>query len=197
MREIRRHPGSPGALGLSEDSRAALDTCRRFEGRVPETDPSPIGSPTTMTAPTPFPETLEPTTPSELAQLLRAVRTVAVLGASSWPDKAGYYVPEYLQEHGYRILPVNPSYAGKELLGEPVVANLAELSEPIDMIDVFRRAELLPDHLDEVLAMDPRPRAVWLQLGIRHDDFARSLRDAGIIVVQDRCTLADHQRLGL
>jgi predicted CoA-binding protein len=142
-----------------------------------------------------YPTTLEPTTAAEIAQLLRAVRTIAVLGASSSADKAGYYVPEYLQEQGYRVLPVNPRLAGKELWGEPVVARLADLVEAVDLIDVFRRAELLPDHLGEVLAMQPRPRAVWLQLGIRDDAFARALRAEGVIVVQDRCTLADHQRL--
>jgi len=78
-----------------------------------------------------------------------------------------------------------------------VRSTLAEIGEPIDLVDVFRRPEHLPGHLDDILAMKPRPRLVWLQLGIRNDAFARTVDSAGIDVVQDRCTLADHRRLGV
>ena len=73
----------------------------------------------------------------------------------------------------------------------------AELATPIDLVDVFRRSELLPGHVEDILAMSPRPRIVWFQLGIKHDDCAKILEAAGIVVVQNRCTLADHQRLGM
>jgi predicted CoA-binding protein len=106
-------------------------------------------------------------------------------------------VPSYLAEHGYRVIPVNPRFAGQTLYGERVRAALAELGEPVDIVDVFRRAEHLPAHLPDLLAMAPRPRLVWLQSGIRHPGFARALIAEGIEVVQDRCTMADHRRLRL
>ncbi len=132
---------------------------------------------------------------NEVAAVLRAARTVAVLGAHETITRPAYYVPQYLHEQGYRILPVNPLLAGKSMWGETVRATLAELAQPVDIVDVFRRPELLPEHLDDILAMAPRPRLVWLQLGIRNDAFAKAVQDAGIDVVQDRCTLADHRRL--
>lgn len=121
--------------------------------------------------------------------------TVAVLGIHRDPARAAFYVPEYLHAHGYRVLGVNPALAGQVLFGQPVVATLAELTEPIDLVDVFRRPDALPGHQAELLAC-PAP-VVWFQLGIRHDGVAAALAAAGKTVVQDRCTLADHQRLGL
>ena len=133
----------------------------------------------------------------EIRDVLSRTRTIAVLGAHHQPSRPAFYVPDYLHAQGYRVIPVNPTLVGKTLWGEPVRATLAELGEPIDMVDVFRLAELLPSHLGDLLAMKPLPRLVWLQLGIRNDAFARALVDAGIDVVQDRCTLADHRSLGL
>lgn len=130
----------------------------------------------------------------ELGDVLRAARVVAVLGASARPGRPGYYVPEYLAGQGYRVLPVNPLEVGRSLHGAPVVGSLGELSEPVDLIDVFRRPDQLAAHLPEILAMRPLPRVVWLQQGIRDDGFASALVAAGIDVVQDRCTLAEHQR---
>jgi hypothetical protein len=92
---------------------------------------------------------------------------------------------------------VNPTFSGRTVWGAPFRDGLAELEEPVDMVDVFRRAEHLPGHLADILAMTPRPGVVWLQLGIRHDAFAARLAQAGIDVVQDRCTMADHRTLGL
>jgi uncharacterized protein len=137
----------------------------------------------------------ELTTDTEIESALRGARTIAVLGAHEQPSRPAFYVPDYLREQGYRILPVNPQLAGKILWGEAVRATLAELKEAIDIVDVFRRPELLPEHLTDILAMEPRPRIVWLQLGIRNDAFARAVQGAGIDVVQDRCTLADHRRM--
>jgi uncharacterized protein len=129
--------------------------------------------------------------------VLTRARTIAVLGAHDQPSRPAFYVPDYLHDQGYRILPVNPGLAGRTLWGEPVRASLRDLGEPVDVVDVFRRSELLPGHLDEILAMRPRPGLVWLQLGIRNDAFADALRREGIEVIQDRCTLADHRALGL
>jgi predicted CoA-binding protein len=83
------------------------------------------------------------------------------------------------------------------LWGEAVRASLTDLGEPVDIVDVFRRPDLLPGHLDEIRAMTPRPRLVWLQLGIRNDAFAHAVEVLGIDVVQDHCALADHRRLGI
>jgi predicted CoA-binding protein len=134
---------------------------------------------------------------ARLREILTTSPTIAVLGIHREPEKAAFYVPEYLHDEGYRILGVNPMFEGEALFGEPVRATLAELTEPVDLVDVFRRAELIPSHIEDILAMKPRPKVVWFQLGIKHEDAARVLEAAGITVIQNRCTLADHQRLGL
>jgi uncharacterized protein len=128
-------------------------------------------------------------------EVLENARTIAVLGMSATPDKPAHYVPEYAQQSGYRIIPVNPLLAGQTLLEEPVRASLSEIREPVDIVDVFRRAELLEGHLEDILGMNPRPKLVWLQLGIRNPDFAAKLLEAGIEVIQDRCLMADHRNL--
>lgn len=129
--------------------------------------------------------------------ILETSPTIAVLGIHTAPEKAAFYVPEYLYDAGYRILGVNPKLEGEVLFREPVRATLAEIGEPVDLVDVFRRAEDIPKHVPEILAMKPLPKVVWFQLGIRNDEAARQLEAAGITVVQNRCTLEDHQRMGL
>ena len=129
---------------------------------------------------------------------LETSRTIAVLGIHDDSARPAAYVPEYLAKVGYRVLGANPLLAGRTLLGHPVAATLAELverGEAIDMVDVFRRAEAIPAHLDDLLAA--KPKIVWLQLGIRNDEVARKLEARGIEVIQDRCTYADHRRFGL
>ncbi len=139
----------------------------------------------------------ELTPQEEIRRVLAEARTVAVLGAHRVASKPAHYVPDYLYGQGYRILPVNPVFAGQTLWGETVRQTLAELGEPVDVVDVFRRSELLATHVADILAMAPRPRLVWLQLGIRNDAIAGELMAAGIEVIQDRCMLADHRRFGL
>ena len=134
---------------------------------------------------------------ARLREILTGSPTVAVLGIHREPEKAAFYVPEYLHDEGYRVIGVNPELVDETLFGEKVRATLEEIQEPIDLVDVFRRPELIPQHVADILAMQPRPKVVWFQLGIKNDDAAKVLEDAGIIVVQNRCTLADHQRLGL
>ncbi len=136
-------------------------------------------------------------TEADVRGILEHSPTVAVLGIHRAVEKPAFYVPEYLHDQGYRVIGVNPAFLGETLFGEPVRATLAELTEPIDLVDVFRRAEAIPAHLDDILAMRPLPKVVWFQLGITNDDAAAELERAGIIVIQDRCTLADHRRLGL
>jgi len=130
-----------------------------------------------------------------LTRILRAARTVAVLGAKADRGAPAFYVPAYLHARGYRIIPVNPVIAGTTVLGETVLGVLGDLPEPVDVIEVFRRPEHLPRHAREILALPWRPRAVWFQLGIRHDGAAAQLAGAGIDVVQDRCMMPEHRRL--
>ncbi|MER3480613.1 MAG: CoA-binding protein [Meiothermus sp.] len=132
-------------------------------------------------------------TDAELRDSLAAARTIAVLGAHAHHNKAAFYVPDYLYRHGYRILPINPAFAGQTLWGQKVRANLREVLEPVDLLDVFRRSQALPLHLEEILAL--RPKLVWLQSGIRHPAFAEKLEENGIAVVQDRCLMVVHGQL--
>lgn len=128
-----------------------------------------------------------------LEQYLRQARTIAVLGAHPNPARAAYFVPEYLRRVGYRVLPVNPHFAGQELFGETVVAGLEEISVPVDILDIFRRSSALMEHLEAILELSPG--LVWLQSGIRNDAFAQRLEQAAIAVVQDRCLMSVHRSL--
>ncbi len=136
-------------------------------------------------------------TDAKVRDILEHSPTMAVVGIHRAADKPAFYVPEYLHDHGYRVLGVNPALVGETLFGEPVHATLAELTAPIELVDVFRRSEAIPAHLDDILAMRPLPKVVWFQLGITNDAVAAVLERAGITVIQNRCTLADHRRLGL
>jgi len=131
----------------------------------------------------------------QVAPVIDAARIIAVLGAHPDQERPAFYVPDYLHEQGYRVLPVNPSFAGQSLWGAPFVATLTEIAEPIDIVDVFRRSSLVAGHLVDLLAMRPRPRVVWMQQGVRSPAAAAQLVAAGIDVVQDRCLLADHRSL--
>lgn len=131
----------------------------------------------------------------ELERLLAEVRTIAVIGASAREGRPANYVPAYLREQGYDVVGVNPTAAGGTLFGQPAVATLAELDRPVDLVNVFRRDADIPGHLDDILALEPRPRAVWIQLGLRNDAVAARLRAEGITVVQDRCLMVEHRRL--
>jgi uncharacterized protein len=130
-----------------------------------------------------------------LARILREARTVAVLGAKATVGAPAYYVPAYLAARGYRVLPVNPTLVGRSVFGQPVVPTVGDLPEPVDVIEIFRRPEYLPDHASEILRLPWRPGAVWFQLGIRNDGAAAALAHAGIRVVQDRCMMPEHRRL--
>lgn len=131
-----------------------------------------------------------------LRALLRSVRSVAVLGIKpeSHADTPAHYVPRYLAQAGLTLWPV-PVYFPEitRILDRPVHRRVRDVPGPVDLVDIFRRPQDLMAHLEDLVAA--RPRAVWLQLGIRHDAFAGALRDAGIDVVQDRCLMVDHRRL--
>lgn len=122
--------------------------------------------------------------------IMANARTIAVVGFSSKPHKAGYYVPAYLQKQGYRIIPVNPFL--EQGLGEPAVASLSEIGEPVDLVLIFQRSENVPPFVDE--AIDMGAGAVWMQLGIANATAAERARAAGLDVVENACMLVEHKR---
>jgi uncharacterized protein len=129
-----------------------------------------------------------------IGELLAATRRIAVLGikTEAQANQPAYYVPAYMAHAGFEIVPVPVYYpAVTHILGQPVFRKLSDIAGPIDLLDVFRRPQDLSLHLDEILAK--RPRAVWLQQGIRDDAFAARLAEAGIDVVQDRCLMVEHR----
>jgi predicted CoA-binding protein len=134
---------------------------------------------------------------SLLRDILTSTRTIALVGASPKPDRPSYGVMATLLRRGYKVIPVNPGQAGKEIHGQKVVASLAEIDEPVDMIDVFRAPEQLGDVVDDVLDMKTLPRFIWGQLGVRNDAAARRAEEAGMTVVMNRCPAIEIPRLGL
>ena len=102
---------------------------------------------------------------------------------------------KYLLERGYRMIPVNPGYADKEILGQKVYARLADIAEPVDMVDIFRASAHAPAVVDEALAMTPRPAVIWMQLGVRNDEAAAKAEAAGVKVVMNRCPKIEYGRL--
>jgi hypothetical protein len=136
------------------------------------------------------------TSQAEIAKIIRETRRIAVLGIKTevQRDKPAFYVPEYMQRAGYDIVPVPVYYPdATEILGRPVYRSVSQVPAPIDMVNVFRRPRDIPPHVADILAA--RPKVVWLQLGIAHDEAAEVFARAGIRVVQDRCLLVEHRRL--
>jgi uncharacterized protein len=125
--------------------------------------------------------------PDDIAQILRQVKTIALVGASQNPSRPSYGVMKFMLQHGYRVIPINPGLAGQELLGQRVVASLVDVDEPLDMVDIFRNSEAAGDVVDEALALVPLPKVIWMQIGVRHDEAATRAENAGLKVVMDRC----------
>ncbi|MFY9618482.1 MAG: CoA-binding protein [Pyrinomonadaceae bacterium] len=128
--------------------------------------------------------------------LLRETKSIAVLGikTEAQSDQPAFYVPKYMQNAGFKIIPVPVYYPDvTEILGEKVHRQLQQIPDEVDMVNVFRRPQDIPPHLDDLLAK--KPKSVWMQLGISHDGVAEQLARAGIKVVQDRCLMVDHRRL--
>lgn len=130
-----------------------------------------------------------------IANILNTVKTIALVGASPDPARPSNSVMRYLQQHGYRVIPVNPGQAGKTINGAEVVGRLSEISEPVDMIDVFRASEYLPKVVEEALAMAHRPAVIWTQLGVRDDAAAAMAEAEGVQVVMNRCPAIEIPRL--
>ncbi|MFG1286436.1 CoA-binding protein [Xanthobacter versatilis] len=127
--------------------------------------------------------------------ILSQVRTIAIVGASANAARPSYFVMKYLSERGYRVFPVNPGQAGKTVAGLTFVATLADVPEPIDMVDVFRAPEHVPAVVDEVLKLNPLPKVLWTQLGVRNDEAAARAEEAGLQVVMNRCPKIEYGRL--
>lgn len=128
---------------------------------------------------------------ADLKRLFETVRTIAVVGCSPKPERPGHYVAKYLQDLGYRVIPVNPGQT--EILGEKCYASLRDIPEPVDMVDCFRRAEDIPPVVEDAIAIGAK--FVWMQLGIVNEEAAQRAIDAGIEVVMDRCPKIDYPRL--
>ncbi|GAB3402198.1 CoA-binding protein [Massilia agilis] len=136
-----------------------------------------------------------------IPQILKESSTIAVVGLSNNPEKASHEVAQYLQQHGYRIVPVNPVYAGQQILGETVYASLQEaadalapLGQRIDIVDCFRKSEDIPPLAKDAIAV--RAGCLWMQLGIENQSAADLARAAGLDVVMNRCMKIEHRALG-
>jgi len=128
---------------------------------------------------------------NRIPEILRSARTIAVVGLSSKRFRPSYGVAEYLKDAGYRIIPVNP--AEESVLGEKCYPDLDSVPEPVDIVDIFRRSEFVPEIVEA--AIRKGAKAVWMQEGVIHHDAARRAEQAGLAVVMDRCILKEHRRL--
>jgi predicted CoA-binding protein len=132
----------------------------------------------------------------DIAAILRDTRTIAVVGLSADPRRASNDVFAFLLARGYDCVGVNPGLAGKRIHGAPVFASLAEVDRPVDMVDIFRAVEAIGGIVDAALALDPRPKVVWMQLGLVEEAAAARARAAGLHVVMNRCPKIEIARLG-
>ncbi len=132
---------------------------------------------------------------SYISSILNAVKTVAIVGASANEVRPSFFVAKYLIDKGYAVHPVNPGHAGKTILNRMTYAKLGDIAEPIDMVDIFRASNAVPGVVDEILALDPLPKVVWMQLGVHDDASALRLEERGIQVVMNRCPKIEYARL--
>ncbi|MBZ8131698.1 CoA-binding protein [Afifella sp. IM 167] len=130
-----------------------------------------------------------------IRDILHDVKRIAVVGASAKEVRPSYFVVKYLIDKGYEVFPINPGIAGKEILGRAVYASLGDVPGPVDMVDIFRASDAVPGIVDEALALEPLPKVIWMQLGVRHDQAAARAEAAGIKVVMNRCPKIEYGRL--
>lgn len=129
-----------------------------------------------------------------ISGILHSVRSIAIVGASANDVRPSFFVTKYLIAKGYSVFPVNPGQAGKEILGRMTYARLADIPEPVDMVDIFRPSAAVPQVVEEALALDPLPKVLWMQLTVRHDEAAARAEAAGIKVVMNRCPKIEYGR---
>ena len=127
--------------------------------------------------------------------ILNTVKTIAMVGVSNRDSRPSYFAFKYLLERGYHMIPVNPGLAGQDLLGQKVYGKLADIPEPIDMVDIFRPSEYARGIVEEALKLNPRPQVIWMQLGIRDDEAAALAEANGVKVVMNRCPKIEYGRL--
>ncbi|MEW9805385.1 CoA-binding protein [Mesorhizobium marinum] len=130
-----------------------------------------------------------------ISGILNSVKTIAIVGASANDVRPSFFVLKYLLNKGFDVYPVNPGQAGREILGRRAYARLADIPAAIDMVDIFRASDAVPAIVDEALALDPQPKAIWMQLTVRHDEAAAKAEAAGIHVVMNRCPKIEYGRL--
>lgn len=130
-----------------------------------------------------------------ISGILNSVKTIAIVGASANDVRPSFFVTKYLIDKGYTVFPINPGQAGKEILGRTVHARLADIPGPVDMVDIFRASAAVPPVVDEALALEPRPKVIWMQLTVRHDEAAAKAEAAGVKVVMNRCPKIEYGRL--
>jgi uncharacterized protein len=127
--------------------------------------------------------------------ILNTVKTIAMVGVSANTSRPSYFAYKYLLERGYAMIPINPGLEGQDLLGRKVYAKLADVPEPIDMVDIFRASRYAPGIVEEALALSPRPQVIWMQLGIRNDEAAKLAEANNLKVVMNRCPKIEYGRL--
>ena len=132
---------------------------------------------------------------ADLRTLLKQTRSIALVGASANPARPSWIVLKYLLDRGYRVTPVNPGLAGQDLLGRRVVGSLADLPEPVDMVEIFRNSSVAGGLVDEALAREPLPKVIWMQLGVRDDAAAARAEARGVTVIMNRCPKIEYGRL--
>ena len=127
--------------------------------------------------------------------ILNTVKTIAIVGASEKENRPSYFAFKYLLERGYKMIPVNPGHASEQMLGQRIYARLSDISEAVDMVDIFRTSQYALPVVQEALALNPRPQVVWMQLGIRNDEAAALAEANGMKVVMNRCPKIEYGRL--
>jgi len=132
---------------------------------------------------------------SYIRGILNTVKSIAMVGASEKENRPSYFAFKYLLERGYNMIPINPGHAGEDLLGRRISARLADVTEPIDMVDIFRASRYALPIVEETLALQPRPQVIWMQLGIRNDEAAALAEANGLKVVMNRCPKIEYGRL--
>jgi predicted CoA-binding protein len=130
-----------------------------------------------------------------ISGILHTVKTIAMVGASANDIRPSFFVLKYLIDKGFTVYPVNPGQAGKEILGQHVYARLSDIPHPIDMVDIFRASDAVPAIVDEALGLDPLPKVIWMQLGVRNPDAAAKAEAAGLKVVMNRCPKIEYGKL--
>jgi uncharacterized protein len=132
---------------------------------------------------------------SYIRGILNTVKTIAMVGVSPKESRPSYFAFKYLHERGYRMIPVNPGQVGHDLLGQKVYAKLADIPEPVDMVDIFRAPQFALGIVEEALALTPRPQVIWMQLGVRNEEAAALAERNGLKVVMNRCPKIEYGRL--